>query len=152
MTVFYDILDKLEELFKAEEDINTVTTGSLSDIANTKRTMYSLAHILVNNVTMSGSQLNLNITTLLMDVVDINKESVDEILKGNDNEHDVLNTLLAAGVRVMNIFKRGSVLEEGYELLGDPLFEPFVERFEDRVAGWSITFTVMMPNDMTICD
>lgn len=150
MTVYYDILDKLQTLYKAEEGIHTVTKGSLSDIANTKRTMYALCHILLNNVTMVGSQLELNITVLLMDLVDIDKESTTDILKGNDNEDDVLNSLLASGVRVMNLFK--SEVDNGYVLVGNPVFEPFVERFEDRVAGWSSTFTVSMLNDMTVCD
>ena len=150
MTSYYDILDTLETLFKAEEDINTVTTGSIADVANNKSTMYSLAHILINNAQLETSQVRFNITVLCMDVVDISKESTTDILKGNDNEHDVLNTLLAVIARVMNILKMGSS-SETYKLDGSPTLEPFVERFEDRVAGWAVTFDLLVLNDMTIC-
>jgi len=29
--------------------------------------------------------------------------------------------------------------------------EPFVDRFENKLAGWTATFDVVVQNDMTIC-
>ena len=29
--------------------------------------------------------------------------------------------------------------------------EPFVDRFENKLAGWTGTFDVVIQNDMTIC-
>ena len=151
MTALYDILNKLKELNEAEEGINTVTTGTISEVDLEKRTMYSLAHIIVNNATLINSQVRFNISIIWMDIVDISKEEPTDKFRGNDNLHDVLNTLLATGTRVMNILKSGDPIENGYELVGSPTFEPFQDRFEDAVAGWTCTFEVDVPNTMTIC-
>jgi hypothetical protein len=34
---------------------------------------------------------------------------------------------------------------------GNPNCEPFVERFENNLAGWTMTFDVLIPNEVTIC-
>ena len=34
---------------------------------------------------------------------------------------------------------------------GNPSCEPFTERFENLLAGWTMTFDVLVPNEMTIC-
>jgi len=38
-----------------------------------------------------------------------------------------------------------------YQLDGTPSFEPFYDRFENEVAGWALTFDVLIPNDIEIC-
>ena len=38
-----------------------------------------------------------------------------------------------------------------YGLQGDVSCEPFVDRFENKLAGWAATFDVVVQNDMTIC-
>jgi len=34
---------------------------------------------------------------------------------------------------------------------GEPNLEPFTDRFTNKVAGWTMTLDIEMPNDMTIC-
>jgi len=38
-----------------------------------------------------------------------------------------------------------------YQLDGDVNCEPFVDNFENKLAGWTATFNVLVQNDMTIC-
>jgi hypothetical protein len=38
-----------------------------------------------------------------------------------------------------------------FKLLEAPNCEPFIDRFENKLAGWTMTFDVLFPNDMTIC-
>jgi hypothetical protein len=42
--------------------------------------------------------------------------------------------------------------DEKFVVETDPTLEPFTERFENLLAGWTMTFDVTVPNDMTICD
>ncbi len=154
MTSYYDILKELQTLYTADIDINAVTTGSLDEIALEKQTMYSLAHILVNNATTVNSTVQFNITVFVMDVVDENKENVTNLFKGNDNLHDVLNTTLATQVRIIEQIRRGDVTEDSKMLLqGNPTLEPFTDRFAvvGKVAGWSSTFDISVAHSMTIC-
>jgi hypothetical protein len=35
---------------------------------------------------------------------------------------------------------------------GTPNLEPFTDRFENKLAGWAMTFDVIMMSEMTVCD
>ena len=86
-----------------------------------------------------------------LDIVDISKATTTDIFVGNDNEQDVLNTQLGLLTRIINILQRGDLYTELYQVQGDVNCEPFVDRFENKLAGWSATFDVVVQNDMTIC-
>ena len=45
----------------------------------------------------------------------------------------------------------GDLYVEKYQLEGDPQIEFFVDRFENKLAGVTTTFNVLVPNEMTIC-
>ena len=46
----------------------------------------------------------------------------------------------------------GNLWDQQFVVETDPTLEPFTERFENLLAGWTMTFDVVVPNDMTICD
>ena len=64
----------------------------------------------------------------------------------------MLNTQLAVLTRVINELQRGDLYTQLYQIDGDVSCEPFVDRFENKLAGWTATFDVITQNDMTICD
>ena len=70
---------------------------------------------------------------------------------GNNNEQDVLNTQLAVVNKVIAVLRRGTLMQDLYQLDGNASCEPFYERFENRLAGWASTFDVLIHNDITIC-
>jgi len=86
-----------------------------------------------------------------MDIVDISKDETIDLFLGNDNEQDVLNTQLAVINRVLEMLRRGDMYNDYFELTGSPTCEPFVDRFENKIAGWTVTFDVQIANTMTIC-
>jgi hypothetical protein len=73
------------------------------------------------------------------------------VFDGNDNELDVLNTQLEIANRFVADLLRGSLNDMNIETAGEPLAEPFVDRFENKLAGWTLTFDALVPNNMTIC-
>ncbi len=152
MKGFYNLTDKLKDALIAEPFVNTVTFGSLDDVDLNKQTIFPLSHIIVNNTTVGTKTLTFNVTILSMDIVDISKDEVEDIFVGNDNEQDVLNTQLALQTRVINTLQRGDLYTDLYQVQGDVSCEPFVDRFENKLAGWAATFDVVVQNDMTICD
>jgi hypothetical protein len=152
MKGFYNLTDKLKDTLLAEPFVNTVTFGSLDDVDLNKQTIFPLSHITVNNTTVSTNTLTFNISILSMDIVDISKAETTDIFVGNDNEQDVLNTQLDLLTRVINTLQRGDVFTELYQVEGDVSCEPFVDRFENKLAGWVATFDVIVQNDMTICN
>jgi hypothetical protein len=152
MKGFYNLTDKLKDALIAEPFVNTVTFGSLDDVDLNKQTIFPLSHITVNNTTVGSKTLTFNVSILAMDIVDISKEATTDIFVGNDNEQDVLNTQLALLTRIINTLQRGDLYTELYQVQGDVNCEPFVDRFENKLAGWAATFDVIVQNDMTVCD
>ena len=152
MKGFYNVTEQLKTALAAEPFVNTVTFGSLDDVDLNKQTIFPLSHIIVNNTTVGTKTLTFNISILSMDIVDISKEATTDIFVGNDNEQDVLNTQLALLTRIINTLQRGDLYTELYQVEGDVNCEPFVDRFENKLAGWAATFDVLVQNDMTICD
>jgi hypothetical protein len=151
MKGFYNVTKELKTALAAEPFVNTVTFGSLDDVDLNKQTIFPLSHIIVNNTTVGTKTLTFNISILAMDIVDISKAATTDIFVGNDNEQDVLNTQLGLLTRIINILQRGDLYTELYQVQGDVSCEPFVDRFENKLAGWTATFDVVVQNDMTIC-
>ena len=151
MKGFYNVTKELKTALAAEPFVNTVTFGSLDDVDLNKQTIFPLSHIIVNNTTVGTKTLTFNISILAMDIVDISKEATTDIFVGNDNEQDVLNTQLGLLTRIINILQRGDLYTELYQVQGDVSCEPFVDRFENKLAGWAATFDLIVQNDMTTC-
>jgi hypothetical protein len=131
--------------------VNTVTTGDIYDIDLSKQSIFPLSHIIINNVTADESILTFNVSVLAMDVVDESKEKTTDIFRGNNNEQDVLNTQLQVINKLIQVLRKGNLYNDQYQLDGNANCEPFYERFENKMAGWSATFNVFVNNDITIC-
>jgi hypothetical protein len=151
MKGFYNVTQQLKTALAAEPFCNTVSFGNIDDIDLKKQTIFPLSHIIVNNATIGTNTILFNISILSMDIVDISKEEVTDVFVGNDNEQDVLNTQLALQSRVLNQLQRGELYTNLYQIEGDISCEPFVDRFENKLAGWAATFDVLVQNDMTVC-
>jgi hypothetical protein len=151
MQSYYNILDTIKTTLEADVNVNTVSQGDIFDVDLAKQTIFPLSHIMVNSATKNGTTYTFSMSVLLMDIVDVNPTEATDKFRGNDNEQDVLNTQLAVGARLVELLERGSLRDANYALNGSPTFEPFTERFENYLAGWSLNFQIDIPNDMTIC-
>ena len=151
MTGFYNITKKIKDALNAEPFVNTVSYGSLDDVDLNKQTIFPLSHVIVNNCNVASNTMTFNISILAMDIVDESKDEVTDIFVGNDNEQDVLNTQLEVINRVVSILQRGDLYTDLFQVDGAVGCEPFVDRFENKLAGWAATFDVLVKNDMTVC-
>jgi hypothetical protein len=151
MSTFYEITQVIKNKLQEDLFVNTVTTGDIFKVDLNKQTIFPLSHIIINSVTYAGPVLNYNISILCMDIVDESKSKVTDIFLGNDNEQDVLNTQLAVANRFLEVLSRGA-LSNDYELVNDSAnIEFFTERFENKIAGVTVTFDMTIQNKMTIC-
>ena len=151
MSTFYEITQAIKNNLQEDLFVNTVTTGDIFKVDLNKQTIFPLSHIIINSVTYAGPVLNYNISILCMDIVDESKSKTTDIFLGNDNEQDVLNTQLAVANRFLEVLSRGA-LSNDYELVNDSAnIEFFTERFENKIAGVTVTFDMAIENGMTIC-
>jgi len=151
MKAFYELTDKIKDTLIAEPFVNTVSYGSLDDIDLNKTTIFPLSHIIVNNATVNSNFITFNISVLSMDVVDESKAETTDNFIGNDNEQDILNTQLAIQNRLIALLQRGTLYQDKYQVEGSVTCEPFVDRFENKLAGWVSTLDILVQNDMTVC-
>lgn len=145
------LLDQLRAEIATIPMVNTITQGALDDIDNYKQSIFPVVHLIVNSVSPSSNTLEFNISIVAMDVVDISKDETVDKFYGNDNEIYVLNTTLAILVRIIDVLRRGSLSDKNIELTGTAALEPFTERFENYLAGWTATVSILVPNEMSIC-
>ena len=148
---FYLLTEAIEQQLLSDVNVNTVTTGDIYDIDLSKQSIFPLSHIIINNVTADESVLTFKVSVLAMDVVDESKEKTTDIFRGNNNEQDVLNTQLQVVNKLIQVLRKGNLYNDQYQLDGNASCEPFYERFENKMAGWSATFNVFVNNDITIC-
>ena len=151
MKGFYQVTETIKNQLLADVNVNTVTTGDITRVDLSKQTIFPLSHLIVNNVTNEDNVLRFSLSVLSMDIVDISKEEVVDIFRGNNNEQDVLNTQLAVLNKLVQVLRGGTLFQDLYQLDGSPSFEPFYDRFENEMAGWALTFDVIINNDITIC-
>jgi hypothetical protein len=152
MTGFYDILDKLKWHFDNDELVNSVTQGDIFQVDLNKQTIFPLTHIMVNSSSLQSNTQTFNVSILAMDIVDISKSEVTDVFQENNNELDVLNTQHHVLNRCYQQMLHGNLWDLDFVVAREPTLEPFTERFENLLAGWTMTFDVTVPNDMTICD
>ena len=108
-TAYFDLINAIKEFFDPRatalsggvpySKIKTITTGDIYEIDLSKQTIFPLGHIIVNNVQQDEHFYTFNVSFLVMDIVDINKEegaSETTNLYGNNNEADILNESLSS--------------------------------------------------------
>jgi hypothetical protein len=151
MKGFYQVTQAIKDQLLSDENVNTVTTGDITKIDLGKQSIFPLSHIIVNNVGNEDNILRFSLSVLSMDIVDVSKEETVDIFVGNNNEQDILNTQLAVLNKLVQVLRGGTIYQNQYQLDGNPNFEPFYDRFENEMAGWALTFDVLVPNDISIC-
>lgn len=151
MNGYYYIVNTLKNYLKNTPFVNTVTIGDIFSVDLEKQTIFPLNHIIVNNATLGESMTTMNISILFMDLVDDSKDEVTDIWVGNNNEQDVLNSTLTLAQKLSSDLMRGSLYSSNIMVESDPTAEPFVDRFENKIAGWTLTFDLVVPNEMTLC-
>ncbi len=148
---YYQLTQTLKDQLLADVNINTVTIGDIYDVNLNKQDIFPLAHIIVNNVLQQEQTLTFNISIIAMDIVDQSKTQTTDIFTGNNNEQDILNTQLAVLNKAIQVLRMGTLYTDKYQLDSDVNCEPFYDRFENQLAGWTATMDVLIYNDIKLC-
>ena len=107
---FYQVTNTLKEQLLKDQNINTVTTGDISDVNLRKQDMFPMAHIIINSVVVGEQTLSFNISVLAMDIVNESKDKltkmtvaqIKQVLKEkglplNGKKNELIERLLNAG-------------------------------------------------------
>ena len=153
--MYFDLIDKLKGHMDTDPIINTTTKGDIFKVDLSKQSIFPLCHIIVNDATLNENVISYSISIIAMDIVDFSKEEGDGFVGsdfiGNNNEDFVLNTMLQVLTRAYEMLRRGDLHTDLFQVDGTPTCEPFTDRFENVLAGWTMNLTINVPNGMSIC-
>ena len=152
MTQFYDILDKIKDRLRTNPNVFSVTYGDITKVDLDKTTIFPLSHLNISNAIIGEHTVSFTLQLLCVEIVDYNKDSSpDDEFYGNDNMQDILNTQLQVVNDVIAQLRRGSLFTDRLQVLGDVTVQPFMDMFENELAGWGADIVIEMPNDISIC-
>jgi hypothetical protein len=153
MRQVYTVIDKLRLKLKENGITNTVTFGDILEVDLDKTTIYPLSHITMGEVVFSPHIVTATIQLFCLDIVDkIKTLTDDDIFYGNDNLQDILNTQLQVVNDIQQELTRGSMFDDNLQLTTDITASPFMDNFENQLAGWAVTISIELPNtEHTIC-
>jgi hypothetical protein len=152
MRSYYNITSRIKDWLEQNNIIKTVTLGDISEVDLNKQTIFPLAHQIVNNAILSERTITFDISILFIDVVDYPTKSAKdgtEAFYRSDNLQDVHNTMLAVANELAQQFFRGALFDENYIVASEVSCEPFQDRFENDLAGWSLNLSIEVPNNTT---
>jgi len=154
MTNIYDVIATIKTFLRDHPIVNSVTFGDIFQVALNKTEMYPLSHFSLGETVMTSNTVRVSLDFLFLDVVNYDKD-YDGTDKGNreDNSNliDVYNTQLQIANALISELRRGDLYRTKYQLVGDPVCSPFKDRYEHELAGWGVTITIDLPNNLSIC-
>ena len=153
MRQVYTVIQKLNDKLKENGITNTVTFGDILEVDLDKTTIYPLYHISMGDVVFSPHIITATIQVFCLDVVDKTNDLTDEdLIYGNDNLQDILNTQLQVVNDIQQELRRGDLFEDNLQVTTDITASPLMDNFENQLAGWVATIDIELPNnEHTIC-
>jgi len=148
---YYLVTETIKEQLLNDVNVNTVTTGDIYDVNLNKQDIFPLSHLIINTIIQGEQTLTFNVSIMSMDIVDQSKTETQDIFIGNNNLQDILNTQLAVLNKFVQVARMGTLFTQQYQVDSDVTLEPFYDRFENQLAGWSSTMDILIYNDIYIC-
>ena len=166
---YNNVVNTLLRLGEYHEQISTTSVGDIFSLDLEKNTEYALLHLNPTSVTTGDSQLTYNFQIFIMDSVTerenwtLNNADANfpKLYKTLSNEQDVYNETLQIATDFIGMLRHSSRQSlEGVNDINFPLYftqdqftiEPFQERFDNLLCGWTFTIGVLVQNDFETCD
>ena len=144
MTGYHLLRDSLINELQSNPFVNVVSEGLGDEIDLSKQTIFPLSHIVILDATPNNNIVTFNVEVYCVDIVDISDEGI------SDNKQDVINTQYNVGLRLYESLRRGALWTSGLEQTSMKM-ERLEQAFENLLAGWKISVSIMIPNHMSIC-
>jgi hypothetical protein len=154
-TLYYNALEYFETIMTNHPSIAKVTTGELIEVDAREFPMYPLGNVNILSSTVSNSTTKHEIQLIIADKIK-NKDNESNAINneqtisfyGVDDMVDILANSLAV-INDLTSFTQYSVA--AFDIEGDIVCEPFMDRFNNGLAGHAATFTLVTHNDRPRC-
>jgi hypothetical protein len=146
---YYTIIKLISDRLKAG-GFKTVTFGEIDEVDIERQNIFPLAHIVPETSGIARQPFTYSFTIVALDLVLFPKGNpLDEVTPefGQDNTQDVLADIHFRLATFAEYLRRGA---DDYEI-GEIDIDPFKERWESLVAGWTMSLTINAKNYASIC-
>ncbi len=150
---FYNLIDTIKGIVSSSDFNNKVSFGDITEVDLGKLTNFPLVHMIVDEAVIGERTIRYTLRVIAMDIVDVVKENVtDEDYYGNSNVQDILNTQLVVMNRVISKLRRLDKVSNSFLVIDQEIAcNPFLDRFENELAGWECTLVIESFNDIDVC-
>ena len=165
---YNNVIDTLCRLGEYHKQISTVSVGDIFDINLEKMEKMPLLHINPTSVQTGDSELIYNFQLFICDLVSekddwqtYQAEQLTKLLDPKNNEQQVWNQTLEICTDFIGMLRHSSrQSQEGVDDINFPLYftqdqfsiEPFQERFDNLLCGWTFTIGIKVMNDFDTCE
>ena len=160
---YNNVINTLKQLGTEHKQIQTTTTGDIFDIDLSKNTLFPLFHINPVSVTAGESTLTYNFQLFIMDAVSEKEDWTDANFQSADylsNEQEVLSECLQICTDIIGIFTNSKWQSQLTNDIDAPVYfsdidftlEPFNERFDNMLTGWTFEIGIIVHNDFQTCN
>lgn len=154
-TLYYNVLDYFKTIMENHPVISAVSQGDVFDFDQEQFPDYPLGNVQILDATFNVSSTDYTIQLIIADKVkNKNNESVGRTnaqkvqYYGTNDVVDIHANTLAV-INDLTSYTQRSVA--AFEINGAITSEPFMDRFNNGLAGWVATFTLTTHNDRPIC-
>ena len=158
MAVFYNgyeiknvtlkmLYEVFEEAFNLEPQLNTITFGDIFEVDLAKNSIYPIMHVSTDTASYDTGSLTYSFQVIVMDLVN----------KDENNEHDVLSDMLEVIGNIISHIRNSALVSEVDDFrntirLQDSIScEPFTERFDNEVTGWTANISIEVEFNASAC-
>lgn len=154
-TLYYNALDYFQTIMNNHPQITKVTTGDIQDVDDREFPMYPMGNVNILSTTILDSTTKHEIQLVVADKIknknnESNSTTNEQTIPffGVDDYVDILANSLAI-INDLTSYTAYSVA--AFDIDGDIVCEPFVERFNNGLAGHVATFTLVTHNNRPRC-
>lgn len=150
MNQYTELLYYIKSLGEADTYINTILKGNTIDL--NKIDIYPLLNIVIDSGSFpSNGTISFEVVLECVSIRDKNNEVVNDKFWEQDNEVDNHNETLASLNRIWAIMNK-DFTENNITASDVPTLEKITGEKMDVLDGWSMSFTVTMPNvTLSLC-
>ena len=165
---YNNVVNTLCRLGEYHNQIATVSVGDIFDINLEKMEKMVLLHINPTSVATGDSELVYNFQIFICDLVSekdnwetYQAEGLTKLLDPKNNEQEVWNQTLDICTDFIGMLRHSSRQSlEGVDDINAPIYftqdqfsiEPFQERFDNLLCGWTFTIGIRVMNDFQTCE
>jgi len=153
--LYYNILNYFRDLMNLHPSIERVSQGEISNLDTDTFPIYPLGNVFIGDLSVDESYTDYTINLVVADKIKEqanesegteNRQSIpfygtDDVVDIHANTLGILNDLTNYTGRSVS----------GFEIQGGITYTPFVDRFDNVLAGFSADFTLRVHNDRNRC-